>query len=359
VPRRNLRDSQTMTAEVDSPSSLFRLWRDLSQRAPDLTTRGTLSRRGAVKRALMITSRQDFTSELHVLLDHNQNKHVAARTVWGALAFVNVYHVRPGLLERAFLVLGLFLPDRKRRVLQGLGTAHSVKQILRPDAQLFVWNPTQIIHHCLIDHLGVSNCMIFNPIIPLPHNCQRYWGRKIVQKIYDIPIHKFNDVTPSYERNDNKPRVSIYMSKLPEDPAGQLSSEARIAEFGLFLSILGIETRFFFHYRDRLSVSKIRDFGLPIDICDFGESLNLLSTCQISITANSTVGLDLDSIGAGHFYCLTTERPATMAPTSKLTPLANYLSKSSRTLRKEETNEEWISKISQHEPALWNRIMKG
>lgn len=348
-----------MTAEVDAPSSLLRLWRELSERALDLTTRGTLSRRGSVKRALMITSSPYITSELRVLLDHNENKLVAARSIWGDLAFVNVYNVRPRLLERAFLVLGLFLPDRKRRVLQGLGTAHSVKQILRPDAQLFVWNPTQIIHHCLIDHLGISDCMIFNPIVPVPHNCQRYWGRKIVQQIYDIPIHKFNNVTFSYEKNDNKPRVSIYMSKLPEDPIHQISSEARIIEFGLFLSNLGIETRFFFHYRDRLSASKITEFGLPIDICDFGESLNRLSNYQISITANSTIGLDLDSIDAGHFFCLTTERPATMASNNKLTPLANYLNKSSRTLKKEETNEEWISKISQHEPALWNRIVKG
>ena len=98
---------------------------------------------------------------------------------------------------------------------------------------------------------------------------------------------------------------------------------------------------------------------MPIDICDLGESLNLLSINQISITANSTIGLDLDSIDAGHFFCLTTERPATMVPTNRLTPLANYLNKSSRTLRKEETNEEWISKISEHEPVLWNRVLKG
>jgi len=348
-----------MTAEVDSPCSLFRLWRELSQTALDLTTRGTLSRRGAVRRALMITSRPDNTSELRVLLDHNENKLVGAKSVWGDLAFVNVYQVQPGLFERVFLVVGLFLSDRKRRVLQGLATAHSVKKILRPDAQLFVWNPTQIIHHCLINHLGISDCMIFNPIIPLPHNCQRYWGRKIVKEIYDIPIQKFNSVTPSYKKHADKPRVSIYLSKLPEDPSRQNSSEERITEFGLFLSNLGINTRFFFHYRDRLSASKIKEFGLPIDICDLGESLNLLSINQISITANSTIGLDLDSIDAGHFFCLTTERPATMVPTNRLTPLANYLNKSSRTLRKEETNEEWISKISEHEPVLWNRVLKG
>lgn len=346
-------------AKYTTPFSLFRLWRDLSQRSIHLSARGTLSRRGAVRRAFAVAARPERSTEPRVLIDHNVNKLDAAKSVWGPLAFVNVYEGRPRLVERLALLLGLFLPDRPRRVLQGLGTAHTAKHTLRPDVQLFVWNPTQIIHHCLIDYLGVSDCMIFNPIVPLPRNCQGYSGRPIVRDIYEISTAKFTNVMPAFKTINNSPRFSIYMSKLPDGSTFPISSEARIAKFGIHLWQLGVKTRFFFHYRDRFSMSRIEELGFPIEICDLGQSLTMLSNSQISISASSTIGLDLDAIGAGHFYCLATERTVTMAPSDTLTPLATYLKKSSRTLREELSNEEWISTISEHEPILWKRIMGG
>jgi hypothetical protein len=331
----------------------------LMKRADDLSCLGTLSRRGALRRAVKITNSAKFDPNSRFLIDHNENKLFAAQKLWGELAFVSPYGVAPQPQERLALILSQVLRDRPRRVLQGMFTMRTLKRRLPLDSQIYVWNPTQIFHHCIIEYLGSNECMIFNPIIPLPSRSESYAGRKLVMDVYNIPQDKFREVPPDFIKSDQPPRVAIYLSKLPDYGQVRNRAERRLIEFGRYLIDLGVETRFFLHYRDRSSPSQIRRFGLPEDFCDFGESLQRLAKVQISISGCSTIGLDLASADSAHFFCVDTDRPGVFRQTTNLTPLAEFLTKSARNFRDFESNEEWISKIEANEPIVWGKIVRS
>ena len=326
-------------------------------RADKLSVRGTLGRWGALRRAFMLPARSRKRWETRLLIDHNGNKLSAAESVWGPMASINPYEVTPRLGERLVLIVSQLFPDLKRRVIQGMGTAYSVKRVLPLDADLFIWNPTQILHHCLVECLGVEDCMVFNPVVPLPLRTVRYSGRKIVREVYGLPEARFNQVDPEFSKIRNDPRVAIYLSFLPEGPPIVNKAEARLVSFGLHLHDLGIATKFFFHYRDRNERAKIARFDLPLEMCDYGVSMDSLSTSQISISGSSTIGLDLCSIEVGHFFCIDTDHPPAMSHVLEPSPMANYLLTDNRSLRPEDSDDIWISTISAYEPIVWKKLV--
>lgn len=326
------------------------------RRASDLSIHGTLSRRGALKRAIRQIPIVPEPNNSRILIDHNENKLVPARALWGDLAFLNPYDVPPTAHERLLLVVGQLLPNRHRRVLQAFLTAYSVARVLPPGAQIFIWNPTQIFHHCMVECLGAEECMIFNPIVPLPTTVEGYAGRKLVMDVYGIPGDKFREATPQFTKSDLPPRVAIYLTKLPDSGPIRSKAERRIVEFGNYLINLGIETRFFLHYLDRSQPLRAAELGIPSQFCILGDSMHLLAKTQISLSGESTVGLDLNALDCGHFFCIDTERPDVFRSSKKLSPLAAYLSKTDRHLRHHESNDEWISKIERHEPSTWTVI---
>ena len=332
------------------------VWLRLSRLAGDLSIKGTLSRLGAVKRALSSSKTEELREGSRFLIDHNEKKLEPAQKIWGDLTFVNLYEVAPSALERLLLLGGQLLSDRQRRVVQGMATALSLKRVLPENRQVYVWNPTQIVHHCIIEIIGSADCMIFNPIIPLPANTMKYSGRRLVREVYKLPHSRFREVAPRFNTVSKTPRIAIYLSKLPDLGPIRNSAEARLVEFGVYLWGLGIETRFFFHYRDRQSIERAVELGIPREICDLGDSMNLLSSAQISLSANSTIGLDLNAAGCAHFFCIVTERPGTFARSDKLTPLANYLLESRRHLRVEHSDDQWISTIANEEPVVWSKV---
>ena len=332
--------------------------------APELSDWGVIRWRGAVRRSFRI--RDDQALNLNavrrewLLVDYNERKLVDASEVWGDVAFLNPYWLRPTLTERILLWVSLFLRGNTSTTLRAMAIALTVKKRVSKDAKRIVWNPYSVFHHAIIRLCDVRETYILSPKFPLPESNTKFVGHRVLQEIYALENSQFESRGKGIEIASSDQRVAFYFTKLSEsDPR-----EERLKEFASFLLKKRVPIVIYLHYvdRDRPEVQGLNPELVPS--VRRTKSIEDISSQQISVSGVSTIGLELLSHDLAHFVCFGEAGDQSSIPfSSDSTPFRCWIKGHPRGLRRSLSNTDWVEQILRVEPVrgrwLEDALMRG
>jgi len=336
----------------------------LLKTAPQLLDWGVIRWRGAVRRSFRIRDDQAFNLNAlrreWLLIDYNERKLADASEVWGDVAFLNPYWLRPTPSERILLWTSLFLWGNTSMTLRAMAVALTVKKRVSKDAKRVTWNPYSVFHHAIIRLCDVRETYILSPKYPLPESRTNFVGHRVLQEIYSLPDSQFRPIRQGVHITSSDQRVAFYFTKLSEsDPR-----EERLKDFASFLLRRSIPIVIYLHYVDRDDpdvqglnpelVSSVRQAKSNEDI----------SSQQISVSGVSTIGLELLSHDLAHFVCFGEAGDQSSIPfSSDSTPFRCWIKDHPRGLRRSLPNNDWVEQILRTEPVrgrwLRNALMRG
>lgn len=289
-----------------------------------------------------------------ILVDYNEAKLVDGREIWTDISLLNPFDLRPTWMERAALLLSLGLRDTSRRALQAVGLATTVMANSQANTSFYLWNPYSMFHFGIDEVLGADEVAIFTPEYPLPRRCRVVVAPEVVQQIYGIPDRAFRSIEIPHQYVRDKPILAIYLTSSEESEVGwkawaehrQIQRiESRIIDFGLQMARRGVAVEFFLHYSER-SVEKHFDRAEEfLKLVNFGDSLQTLSTQQISLCGASTIAFKLASIGVPHAFALVTSD-------GEWTPYTEWASVQPNLLEVDGTDEEWVGVLRRCFPSI-------
>jgi len=336
----------------------------LLKTAPQLLDWGVIRWRGAVRRSLRLRNDQaldqDALRREWLLIDYNERKLADASEVWGDVAFLNPYWLRPTLIERILLGISLFLPANTSTPLRAMAIAITVKKRVSKDAKRVAWNPYSVFHHAIIRLCDVQETYILSPKYPLPESKTSFVGHRVLQEIYSLENSRFRPRQQAIQLASSDQRVAFYFTKLSEsDPR-----EERLKEFALFLLKKGVPIVIYLHYvdRDGPEVQGLNPELVPS--VRRAKSIEDISSRQISVSGVSTIGLELLSHDLAHFVCFGEVGDQSSIPfSSDSTPFRCWIKDHPRGLRRSLPNNEWVEQILRTEPVRgqWLRdvLMRG
>jgi len=319
--------------------SIVALVVELSAITSKLSTKGSLSRLGSLRRSLMFAKTTDLNGP-YVLVDHNMNKFTAAKRHWPGCDFLNPYLLQPCLMERFLVLIAVFVGTNLRLSLQAIGLGISVQKTIGENKTTVIWNPTQVFHHGISLTAKRCECYLKSPGFPLPRKCEKFVGVEMIGAIYGLNAVQFAAHNVEHRVTSQQSRIAIYLSKLD----GHDEREARLLQFAEFLNAGRKPFKIFLHYQDRTLPLHPKIANFPRGVVSLEDSLFALSSEQVSISAISTVGLELASISKNHFFCIGV-RPDVFGRNCTVTPLYAFLSGQPHVLRTSQGDDEWIAQI--------------
>ena len=326
---------------------------------PKVWESGVRGRLGTIRFAL---SRSGFNHDVLngpvLLIDHNSGKVPHAERVFGsAVNLVNPLAMRHRWRWRTLLLLACLLPDRARGVVTALVHVTNLRDHLHLGQKVVLWNPYTLLQFAVDERVGSEASYHLTASYPALRRVRRAHGCSLALDVlgYDKP-KRVETLQPwTFERSD--PVLVIYLSHLNEVPRhdAELSLLAA-ARAWMNQTVAPIEI--FIHYIDRgtaVNDSRYRwffdEFG---DLVSNRDSLTSSSRSQISLSALSTIGLDLLSMDIAHF--VVTPEPTGSEPDeawqARLDPLRPDV------LRVGDGVDQWLQKIRSSHPDLFQQVFK-
>lgn len=328
--------------------------------SPDTWESGVRSRRGTI-RAAVARSRPDpvFSEGAVLLIDHNSGKAEHAERVFGsAVSLINPLDVRHRLHWRALLIASCALPGRVRVVATSLIHASNLRHYLRPRQNIVLWNPYTLLHFAVDERVGSDATYHLNASYPALRRVRRAYGCSTALDILGYEESRRVETLQPWNFRRNDPVLVIYLSQLDE-VSRHHSELSLLAAARAWREQTAAPIEIFIHYTNRgTAVNDPRhrwffdEFG---DLVSDRDSLKYSSTSQISLSALSTIGLDLMSMEIAHFVVLP------RGPGSEPSDDWRLRLDPSRVdvLRVDAGVDDWLLKIRSSRPNLFNQVFKS
>lgn len=265
---------------------------------------GVRSRWGTTRFALFgmpQSAEQKVTKD--ILLDHNKAKIIHAEEVFSCgLELVDPLSIHHAARYRIMLLLTAILPDSLRGLLVAWIHTKNLASWLPTDSKLYLWNPYTMLHFVLSERLLIHSVFYLTVAYPPLRQTSKTYASKRAHELLrtDPQLMVISEQSSTFLSSDVW--CSIYMTQL--HGLSVLESEKRLLDFARKLrSVCRTQVKIFLHYLDRdLSDNQLESIlGDLAELVSREDSLDTLSTRQLSFSASSTIGLDLLSKGVCHF----------------------------------------------------------
>ena len=293
-----------------------------------------------------------------LLIDHNPSKIPHAERVFGSpVTLVNPLTIRHRLRWRSLLAIACLLPFRARGVAMALAHAANLRHYIHPDQEVVLWNPYTLLQFAVDERAGSEAAYHLSASYPALRQVRRAYGCAVALEVLGYDKSKRVETLQPWTFQRQDPALVIYLSQLDDVPR-------RDSELSLLAAVRAWREQtltpieIFIHYIDRgAAVNDPRhrwffdEFG---DLVSDRDSLTSSSRSQISLSALSTIGLDLLSMNIAHF--VVAPEPFGNEPRdgwqSRLDP--------SRTdvLGVGEGPDRWLQKIRSNHPDLFKQVFK-
>lgn len=294
-----------------------------------------------------------------VLVDHNPRKLSHAERVFGTpLTLVDPLSLRHQWRWRFLLVVTCGLPNRVRVVAASMIHAANLRHYLRSDENVFLWNPYTLLHFAVDELLGAEATYHLSASYPALRRVRVAHGCSVALDLLGYDRSKRVETLQPWRFERRDPVLVIYLSTLKDVicDAPELSL-LRAAREWRDRTVVPIEI--FIHYSDRGTALHdprytdfFREFGGLVNDRD---SLVSSSRQQISLSALSTIGLDLLSMDVAHFVVvpeISGDNPGG-AWQSRLDQTRTDL------LRVGDGVDQWFQQIRSSQPELFHRVFKA
>ena len=328
--------------------------------SPEVWESGVRGRLGTVRISMARGNRASTGLEDSALLvDHNPSKVAHAERVFGRpMTLVDPLTASHGLQWRVLLMLACLLPARARQVATALIHAGNLRHLVRSDQRVFLWNPYTLLQFAVDEVLGTEEAYHLSASYPALRRVKQAYGCSVALELLGYDQSRCVEALQPWCFRRSDPVLVIYLSHLNEvfNHGSELSLLAAVRAWR-HQTIAPIEI--FIHYIDRGRAAYdhrhaefFREFG---DLVSDRDSLVSSSTGQISLSALSTIGLDLLSMEIAHFV---------VAPDSNSgepTDVWQARLDPSRTdvLRAAEGAEQWLQQIRSSRPELFRQVFRA
>jgi len=340
--------------------SLFSSVRFLWEISPKVWESGVLSRLGTIRLAMGWSgSRLDVRAGPILLVDHNANKIQHAERVFGSeVSLVNALGIRHRWRWRTLLILACLLPARARAIATALVHATNLRHSLHRGQKVVLWNPYTLLQFAVDERVGAEAAYHLTASYPALRQVRWAHGCSLALGILEYDQSKQVETLQPWEFERSDPVLVVYLSHLSEVPRHDAElSLLRAIRVWRECTVAPIEI--FIHYIDRgKAVNDPRhrwffdEFG---DLVSHRNSLTSSSRLQISLSALSTIGLDLLSMDIAHF--VVAPEPSGKVPNeewqARLDPLRADV------LRVGDGADEWLQKIRASHPELFKQVFKA
>ena len=293
-----------------------------------------------------------------LLIDHNPSKVAHAERVFGRpMTLVDPLTASHRLPWRVLLVLACLLPDRAREVATALIHAGNLRHLVRSDQQIFLWNPYTLLQFAVDEVLGTDAAYHLDASYPALRRVQKAHGCQVALDLIGYDHATQVEALQPWSRQRSEPVLVVYLCKL--DELARCASERGLLEaVRAWRHHTNLPIEIYIHYTDR---GVARDaprhsafFGEFGDLVSEGNSLDQLSSNQISLSALSTIGLDLLSMDIAHFVMVpgSLQEEADGGWRERLDP------KRVDVLRSDEPPDRWLDTIRNQHPVLSEQVFK-
>ena len=274
--------------------------------APAVWESGVRGRLGTIRQAMTRSKRnQGFAEDAVLLIDHNPSKVEHAERVFGsAVILANPLDLRHRLRARALLIAACVLPQRARGVATTLIHASNLRYHLQPGQTVVLWNPYTLLQFAVDERVGTESAYHLDASYPALRRVQKAHGCSVALDLIGYEQSKWVLALQPWSLDRTDPVLVVYLSKL-EEVTRHVSELSLLDAVRAWRSQTLVPIEIFIHYTDRGTARNDPQHRWFFD--EFGEfvsdrdSLESSSTSQISLSALSTIGLDLLSMDIAHF----------------------------------------------------------
>jgi len=286
---------------TSSPSFLWRI-------SPEIWMSGVRGRLGTLHTAVLSRRLPDvprIDAGWGVLVDSNPNKVPHAERVFGRpMVIVDPVTIRHTMRWRVALLLTCMLPTRSRAVVVAIVHAHNLSGRLTPEQRVYLWNPYTLMQFAVSEVLAVEATYHLNAGYPRLRAVGRAHGCQVALDLLGYAADERVNTLQPWSLTRDEPVLVVYLSKL--DEMQRHRSELRLLDaVRAWRDMTAVPIEIYIHYTDRQTARQeprhakfFDEFG---DLVRDENSLDRLSSSQISISALSTIGLDLLSMDIAHF----------------------------------------------------------
>jgi len=327
--------------------------------APAVWESGVRGRLGTIRQAMTRSKRnQGFAEDAVLLIDHNPSKVEHAERVFGsAVILANPLDLRHRLRARALLIAACVLPQRARGVATTLIHASNLRYHLQPGQTVVLWNPYTLLQFAVDERVGTESAYHLDASYPALRRVQKAHGCSVALDLIGYEQSKWVLALQPWSLDRTDPVLVVYLSKL-EEVTRHVSELSLLDAVRAWKSQTLVPIEIFIHYTDRGTARNDPQHRWFFD--EFGEfvsdrdSLESSSTSQVSLSALSTIGLDLLSMDIAHFVVVPQGAGSE--------PYDGWRSRldSSRTdvLRVGDGVDQWLLKIRSVRPDLFQQVFK-
>ena len=327
--------------------------------SPAIWETGVRSRRRTIWEAITHTkSPQAIPAGAMLLVDHNPSKvHHAERVFGSAVTLVNPLALAHRLYFRALLIAACALPGRARGVATTLIHASNLRHHLQSGQKVVLWNPYTLLQFAVDERVGTDSAYHLNASYPALRRVSKAHGCSVALDLIGYEQSKWILALQPWSLDRTDPVLVVYLSQLKE-VTRHVSELSLLDAVRAWKSETLVPIEIFIHYTDRGTARNDPQHRWFFD--EFGEfvsdqdSLESSSTSQISLSALSTIGLDLLSMDIAHF--VVAPEPSGNGPDEgwqrRLDPLRPDV------LRVGDGVDEWLLKIRSSRPDLFQQVFK-
>jgi hypothetical protein len=328
--------------------------------APAVWESGVRGRLGTIRQAMTRSKRnQGFAEDAVLLIDHNPSKVEHAERVFGsAVILANPLDLRHRLRARALLIAACVLPQRARGVATTLIHASNLRYHLQPGQTIVLWNPYTLLQFAVDERVGTESAYHLDASYPALRRVQKAHGCSVALDLIGYEQSKWVLALQPWSLDRTDPVLVVYLSKL-EEVTRHVSELSLLDAVRAWKSQTLVPIEIFIHYTDRGTARNDPQHRWFFD--EFGEfvsdrdSLESSSTSQVSLSALSTIGLDLLSMDIAHFVVVPQGAGSE--------PYDGWRSRldSSRTdvLRVDDGVDRWLLKIRSVRPDRFQQVFKA
>lgn len=342
-----------------SRPSLLNSARFLWSISPEVWESGVRGRLGTARIAIARGNRAStWLADSALLIDHNPSKVAHAERVFGRpMTLVNPLTASHRLPWRVLLMLACLLPARPRQVATALIHAGNLRHLVRSDQRVFLWNPYTLLQFAVDEVLGTDAAYHLDASYPALRRVQRAHGCQVALDLIGYDHSTQVEALQPWSRKRSEPVLVVYLSKLDE-LARHASERGLLEAVRAWRHHTNLPIEIYIHYTDRGAARDaprhsafFAEFG---DLVSESNSLDQLSSNQVSLSALSTIGLDLLSMDIAHFVMV----PGSLQDEDfggwreRLDP------KRADVLRSDELPDRWLDTIRHQYPVLSEQVFK-
>ena len=297
-------------------------------------------------------------SETKFLVDQNPRKLVHARRVFGSdLSLLHPLEINHRTRWRILLLLTCALPERLRIVAVALIHAKNLQATIPQAREIYLWNPYNLLHYAVDEVLGTEGAYHLVATYPPLRFANYVYSNQVVRELSGESFGAHKVALQPWRIHRDDPILVLYLSKLNFG----LQDESERALLNVARSWRDL-TRFpieiYLHYSDR-TLNFEGDEREEI-LLEFGgllkteDSLSSASRNQISLSAASSIGLDLLTMDISHFVVapVRSELPGRSDWQRRLDP------EKWNVLTVDASFEVWLRGIRGKYPELFSRVFR-